>query len=249
MLGYLRVVTGVAFLVCLGLMGGALWNDHVERKRMMEIGRMYFQERNTPDLHARVVHLRDELLAHFIVKPQNDQVLKDWLAHRPFLRQPAMETVAGKPALCGELSRLVIKVLRAEGVQARRVYLYKNWATNHVLFEYQDPHTLRWHLMDSYASTDYLHDLLNAQTLSPIELLQRGDPTRLVYDKFGYLPKQLFFRYGEPFARGISYKISWWFEEIYLLKAVEWAVLALLAVAAWLVMRWRTALSFKESGA
>jgi AAA+ ATPase superfamily predicted ATPase len=128
---------------------------------------------------------------------------------------------------------LVIKVLRTKGVNARRVYLYQSRATNHVLFEYEDPQLHKWIIMDSYASSEYLRDFLNQQALSPAELLQRADPRKLVYDKFGYLPKQLFFALGERFSRSIPYAITWWFEEVFLIKAVGFALLAALAATLW----------------
>ena len=227
-------------------MGNALWNDHVERESMVEIGLLFFNVPGEGSLHAKVAHLRDEILKHYVVKPKDETSLKAWLAQRSFLRQPAIETARGEPALCGELSRLVIKVLRAQGVQARRVYLYQSPATNHVVFEYQDPQTRQWYLMDSYASTDYLRDLLDRRALSSVELLTHADPHLLIYDKFGYLPKSLFFRFGEPFSRSIPYNVSWWFEEIYLLKSMGFAGLAALGAGLWFWMGLRVRREGKE---
>lgn len=218
------IASSVAVVQC-------LWADAGERQLMRDIVRSIHQQNGGgPDLHEHVLRVRDYLLNHYVLPPKSQEQLSAWKKTRTFLRQTASETVAGKPALCGELARLTIKVLRAENIDARRLYLYKSTATNHVAFEYFDKDMQVWRVMDTYASSAYLNSLLAKRTLSVEELLREADPIQLVYDKFGYLPRPLFFYFGESRARAIPYSVSWWYEEVYLIRALVCMLVAGLSI-------------------
>lgn len=220
----------------------SLWADAGERQLMRDIVRAIpLQSTGSLGLHEHVLHVRDYLLNHYVTPPKSQEQLSAWKQTRTFLRQPASETVGGKPALCGELARLTIKVLRAENIDARRVYLYKSTATNHVAFEYFDKEVQTWRVMDTYASSAYLNSLLAQRILSVDELLREADPVQLVYDKYGYLPRPLFFRFGESRARAIPYSVSWWYEEVYLIRALACLLVADLSIG--------LAFGFKRLGA
>jgi len=189
-------------------------------------------------LHARVVQIRNYLLSHYVRPPKSEEQLEAWKNTRTFLRQAALSTIEGKPALCGELARLAIKVLKTQGIPARRLYLYKSEATNHVLFEYYDEQARTWILMDSYASTPFLTALLDSRPLSVGDLIRTADPVRLVYDKYGYLPRAPFFIFGEDVARAIPYGVSWWYEEAYLIQALAAFALGCIFTGLWVWLRY-----------
>lgn len=237
LLNTLKKVCFFALLISFLYAAEALRMDAKERTVLNVVALSADHHDKPLPLHARVVQIRNYLLNHYVQPPKSEEQLEAWKRTRTFLRQPALSTIEGKPALCGELARLAIKVLKMQGISARRLYLYKSRATNHVLFEYYDEKARTWILMDSYASTPFLTALLDSQPLSVGDLIRTADPIRLVYDKYGYLPRAPFFMLGEDVARAIPYGVSWWYEEAYLIQALAAVALGCIFTGLWAWLR------------
>ena len=238
MLNILKKICLLSSALCFLYAANSLRMDLIERAVLAEVAKQAAQV--VPphsSLHTRVSRIRDYLLTHYILTPKSDEQRHAWMATRTFLRQSALSTIQGSPALCGELARLAIKVLKAEGIDARRIYFYKNKATSHVLFEYYDRQSDAWRMMDSYASTPYLTSLLNDQALTVEQLFHAADPGKLVYDKYGYLPSGLFFYMSQGIAMAVPYKVSWFYEEVYAIKFVAGLIMGGTFMGLWLWCR------------
>lgn len=161
-----------------------------------------------------IVDAKDFMVVNYINLPKSKQQTDSWLASRSILRQTALETLQGKAALCGELSRVMIKILRALGVKARRLYLYGHEGTSHVMFEFFDDEKKIWIVANSFQSSDYLEKYLVDKDVTVRQLFLYADRKLLVYDKYSNLNYDLVKIFGYQYD--IPYILSFFLDEVYL---------------------------------
>jgi hypothetical protein len=176
----------------------------------------------------KTIRLRNKILESFISQPKSLAQHNFWVNRRDLLRQTALQTLAGTSALCGEISRVLIKMLRAKNIRARRLYVYGEEGTAHVLFEYYDGLEKQWIAVNSFNNIDYLGQLLSVKTTAK-KLFSKADSEKLIYDKFSNLNYQLVAQFG--YQHDIPYILSYFMDEVYLLRALASLVLCLFCLA------------------
>ena len=173
------------------------------------------------DLHASVNRLRDYLYTDFLnttfeQKPRSDIFMSLWLKNRPIVRQTATETLGGHFALCGEISRVMVCLLRNRGIKSRRLYVSKDSATNHVLFEYFHEKDEKWYVVDSFKDFLCITDILRYNKLSAIAFTEEHT-ANVPYDKYSHLNKPITSRLGR-YPYDIPYLFSVLMDSPHLLK-------------------------------
>ncbi len=182
-------------------------------KKLIEI-----HEVSSLNSHADIVSFKLILLERYIRKAKSTDQENFWHSTRDIFRQTVTDTLSGKPAYCGEFSRLLISALRISGIKARRLYIYKDRATNHVLLEYYHVSQGKWILLNSFAASDTLENISNAQPLTSEELFKNGERFELEYRYYSYINPRVFqFRPGGS-GRNIPYMLSWLMDEPYVIK-------------------------------
>lgn len=173
------------------------------------------------DLHTSVNRLRDYLYTDFLnttfeQKPRSNIFMTLWLRNRPMIRQTATETIGGHFALCGEISRTMVCLLRNRGIKARRLYVYKDSATNHVLFEYFHEKDEKWYVVDSFKDFLSITDILRDNKLSA-KVFTKDHRANVPYDKYSHLNKPITSRLGR-YPYDIPYYFSVLMDSPHLLK-------------------------------
>jgi hypothetical protein len=168
--------------------------------------------------HQDVVDLKFYLLNNYVRKPVSDGQEKVWLNKRTIFRQSAVDTLRGQPAYCGEFSRLMINALRVLDVKAKRLYVYKDYSTNHVLFEYYNKKLEKWVVLNSYLSSAYIETVTNNNTFSKQELFDSENDEQLIYTNFGYLNQNMLKFFGQYVAENVPEIIIWLFDEPMLIR-------------------------------
>ena len=167
--------------------------------------------------HDNINNLKHLIIKNYINIPKSKNQEKIWLQNRGLFRQTALETLNGKSALCGELSRVMIKLLRESGIKARRVYVYGGEGTSHVMLEYYDNNLNQWIALNSFKSTDYL-EKITQEKLTIDELFNKADPQKLVYTDYSNLNYHLTKFFG--YKHNIPYFFSWLMDEVYVIRII-----------------------------
>jgi predicted Holliday junction resolvase-like endonuclease len=148
--------------------------NYKEKQILKEVLADYAQSLET---HKNKNEFKRYIIKNFINPPKSKIQFKIWVKNRGILRQSALETLNGKAAVCGELSRVLIKLFREKGIKARRLYLFGGNGTSHVMLEYFDDKSNKWIALNSYKSTKYLENITqNKYTIK--ELFKKADPAK-----------------------------------------------------------------------
>jgi len=175
------------------------------------------------DLHNSINKFRDEIWNNFISVPQPGLQSDLWYDDRGILRHSALDILSGDRALCGDFSRVMVRLLNHKGIKARRVYLSRDWATNHVLFEYYHPQEKKWYIVDSYyLDGGVIHKITSEQKISAYDLVNDYS-FEVIYDKYSYVGKQISYKLNY-FGKSIPFFVSILMDNIYLLKMLFYFV-------------------------
>jgi hypothetical protein len=167
--------------------------------------------------HFEINKFKHFIIENYINIPKSKLQMNLWSQNRGILRQTAFETLNGKSAVCGELSRVMIKLLRVYGIKARRLYLYGKVGTSHVMLEYFDNKSKKWIALNSFKSSEYLENITqNKFTIE--ELFEKADSKLLVYTKYSNLNYQLVSMFGYKYD--IPYLFSYLMDEVYIIKII-----------------------------
>jgi hypothetical protein len=207
----LLILIGVFF----SLFFMSLVNFYNENKIIKEVA-------NNIDLkdsnHVEIIHMRDDILKKYINSYTSEAELKGWQQNRSILRQSASETILGKTALCGEFTRVMVKLLRQKDIKARRLYLFGKPGSSHVLFEYYNNTDSKWYIVNSFASIKYVNDIFNINKISVDTLYNQVDIQKFKYNRITSLNHQMTKIF--PLGFELPYFISYFLDEIYLILMV-----------------------------
>jgi hypothetical protein len=173
------------------------FNKFFEEKALIEFVTSKINIENN-DLHHSVVETRNYLLEKYIQEPKSPEQLALWHNTRGLLRQSAADTLIGKVTRCGENSRLMVNVLRELGIKSKRLYLYGDPGTAHVLFEYYNQHDNKWYMVNSFndqVEFKFLNSILDPNKIEKEALFERYDIKDVVYyeaTSLNYPLKKLF---------------------------------------------------------
>jgi hypothetical protein len=196
--------------------------NYKEKQILKEVLADYAQSLET---HKNKNEFKRYIIKNFINPPKSKIQFKIWVKNRGILRQSALETLNGKAAVCGELSRVLIKLFREKGIKARRLYLFGGSGTSHFMLEYFDDKSNKWIALNSYKSTKYLENITqNKYTIK--ELFKKADPKLLIYDKYSNLNYQLVKIFGYKYD--IPYIFSYIMDEVYILKIIFYLFILIL---------------------
>lgn len=188
-----------------------------ERKELKKISLSYNID-NSKNLHSQILTIRDNIINSYLNAHKTNAQFIIWQRSRSFFRQTALETLQGKMALCGELSRVIINLLRIQGIDTRRLYLYGLPGTSHVMFEYKNPKDGKWYAVNSWQSSEYIENMTAIpMTIENILLIANKD--QLKYKYFSNYPIKIVNFLGY-YPYNITYIVSWLMDEILLLKAI-----------------------------
>lgn len=172
---------------------------------------------DSKSLHENIMKYKYDLIDNYLNAPKSNAQMLLWLNNRDYFRQTAVDTLSGQTALCGELSRVLIKTLRIRGIKARRLYLYGMPGTSHVLLEYFHPLDNEWRVINSWQSSDYMeHITSKPHTIEDIFASSKKED--LIYLHYSNFPINIVNKLGS-YPYNIPYVISWLMEEVYILTA------------------------------
>ena len=103
---------------------------------------------------------------------------------RPFLRHTARETLIYEEGQCGEGTRVIINLLMAEGIKARRVYLCGSGA--HVALEYFNGE--RWIFLDSINSPEWFYKATTKEKMPVQEFFSYNKKIGCIIPPYKYGP-------------------------------------------------------------
>lgn len=181
------------------------------------------------NIYPELIKFRGWVMESFLYLPHSDLQKELWYDQRSILRQTALDGLSGRVGYCGENARVLINLLRARGIPARRLYLHANESTNHVVLEYFDKASQKWFVLDSLGMPALAEVL--AKPVTAEELV--ADYTH---------PYRQFFRFNLVKGTGLEnfpYFASYLIDDPYLFLTLFWSVLAILFVfvAAWVTNR------------
>jgi len=226
------IIRALAICVCLASLFNiaSLIHSHFDEKVLLK--RVFDENANaTLPLHAKIIDLKEAIESNYFSSFKSDDQASTWKIGRPYLRQTATETLRGTPGQCGEFSRLMVKLLRESGIEARRLYVYRDRSTNHVMFEYYDRSREKWIAVNSTQSTAYLESATKAKSSSFKELIEDLPSEKLIYTDFGYLNQRLLSVFGPAVARSIPNAIIWLYDEPLVVRILIGVLLLLFAIA------------------
>jgi hypothetical protein len=196
------------------------FNKLFEEKALIEFVTSKIKIENN-DIHNSVVQTRNYLLDKYIQEPKSPEQLALWMNTRGLLRQSAADTLGGKVTRCGENSRLMVNVLRELGIKSKRLYLYGDPGTAHVLFEYYNQHDNKWYMVNSFndqVEFKFLNSILDSNKIGTEDLFERYDVEDVVYyeaTSLNYPLKKLF---GPDV--GVPYWLSYLMDAKHLLEVI-----------------------------
>lgn len=158
-------------------------NKFIEEKALIKFVTSKI-EIDSNDIHNSVVETRNYLLDKYIQEPKSPEQLALWYNTRGLLRQSSADTLSGKITRCGENSRLMVNVFRELGIKSKRLYLYGDPGTAHVLFEYYNQHDKRWYMVNSFndqVEFKFLNLILDSNKIGTKELFEDYDVKDVVY--------------------------------------------------------------------
>lgn len=214
--GFVRIVLTllIGYLLVSSLI--ALRFHYMEQRLLSEVNSKYPLDES--NLHASINSFRDSIWHDFMHVPQSPLHNDLWMRDRGLLRHSALETLSGEPALCGDFSRVMVQLLNQRGIKARRVYLTRDLATNHVPFEYYDPADAKWYMIDSYYSDDFpTYKITSREKFTVARLLKEAPSSLIGYTRYSYLNKQLAYKLNY-FEIPVPLFFSRLMEQVYLLK-------------------------------
>jgi hypothetical protein len=170
------------------------------------------------NVHLNVVGTRNYLLDKYIQEPKSDEQLALWMTSRGVLRQSAADSIVGKVTRCGENARLMVKVLRAQGIKSKRLYLYGGEGTSHVLFEYYNELDDKWYLINTFGTGGHLTSLFDDNKVSKSELFQRYTVAEIIYSEVSDLNFPLKKLFGADVE--LPYFVTYFMDEKYLIQIV-----------------------------
>jgi hypothetical protein len=194
-----------------------IFNIIENQKEKNVLGKILDNYNKNISTHSEINSFKHFIIDNYINIPKSKFQMNLWSNHRGFLRQTALETLNGKSAVCGELSRVLIKLLRKHSIKSRRLYVYEGDGTSHVMLEYFDKSTKRWIALNSFKSTDYLESITqNKQTI--LELFNNANAVKLVYFNYSNLNYPLTKIFGYKY--NIPYVFSYLMDEVYIIKVI-----------------------------
>jgi len=210
-----KIILFFLISICIFTISKNIILRHYERKVLKTIYQEFSKDHKVSDLHTFINDLHTYVISNYINKPKCALQFILWKKNRGFFRQTPLDTLLGKAALCGENSRLMVNLLIANGIKARRLYLFEKNISNHVIYEYFDTKINDWIALNSLGKKDPLTKVLASS------IITRKDYKK-VFSKLGFHHYSTlnFSRFNllNKYPYDIPYLISYLIDDVYLLK-------------------------------